>query len=96
MSRVSHMQNTIDTIGTRVGLNETYIQSSQSNINSKIERIQNLVEDIEHKVNKQNAIIDDLSAHPFFDHQFIELLNNFSKNGTQKETCKILIKRDSF
>lgn len=94
MSRVSHMQTTIDTIGTRVGLNETYIQSGHSSINTKIENIQTLIEDIEHKLDNQNTVIDRLSAHPMFEEKFIEFMQNFTKNKVYK-TCTDC-KRGSF
>ena len=64
MSRVSHMQTTIDTIGTRVGLNENYIQNSQSNLNHRIDNIDKLVKDIETKLDKQKAGIDWIARHP--------------------------------
>ncbi|CAG2112628.1 unnamed protein product, partial [Medioppia subpectinata] len=63
MSKVGHMQTTIDTIGTRVGLNENSIQSSQSVLNQKIDSIDALITEIQHKLDQQMAIIARLCGH---------------------------------
>ncbi|CAG2111704.1 unnamed protein product [Medioppia subpectinata] len=89
MSKVGHMQTTIDTIGTRVGLNENSIQSSQSVLNQKIDSIDALITEIQHKLDQQMAIIDRLSGHPVFDHRFVDCIDEIARNGIQAvNTCR--------
>ncbi|XP_054165201.1 potassium voltage-gated channel subfamily KQT member 5-like [Oppia nitens] len=86
MSRVSHMQNTIDTIGTRVGLNENTIQNSQSVLNQKIDSMNDLIDDINRKLTEQLSVIDQLSGHHVFDQRFYDCMDSITKNTCNE--CK--------
>ncbi len=86
MSKVNHMQNTIDTIGTRVGLNENQINASQNNLKSKIENIEPLISDIENKINAQMKLIDNFSNNLLFGEKLFDILENLSKNGKRTST----------
>ena len=94
MSRVSHMQTTIDTIYTRVGLNENLIQNSQNLLNQRIERIESFVNEIESKLEKQNNLLNKFSSNPIFDDRFYHKLNNIFKEIKAKRRNDY--KRESF
>lgn len=94
MSRVNYMQNSINTIGTRVCINENQIHTSQSVMNSKIENIGLLMSDIENKLDRQIALTDQISNNPLFNDKLFDILDKLSKNGKKTFTKKP--KRKSF